>query len=222
MKAFLLAAGFGKRLLPLTVEKPKCLIEVGGKSLLLWNIEKLKASGIKDLVINLFHEGHQIESFFGDGSDFGVRIEYVSEKELLGTGGGAGNALTTIGNEPFVLLSSDVWTDFNFSDLSLDSGILAHLVLVENPEENLRGDMFLEGKMVNSEGKGKNLTFSGLALIDPKLFEEDKPRKYELWKEVLLPASQKSLVTGEFFCGGLININVQEDIEKLDAYLAEE
>ena len=222
MKAFLLAAGLGKRLLPLTVEKPKCLIEVGGKSLLLWNIEKLKASGIKDLVINLFHEGHQIENFFGDGSDFGVRIKYVSEKELLGTGGGVGNALTIIGNEPFILLSSDVWTDFNFSDLSLDSGILAHLVLVENPEDNPEGDMFLEGNKVNTEGRGKNLTFSGLALIDPKLFEEDKLENYELWKEVLLPASQKGLVTGELFCGDLININVQEDIERLDAYLAEE
>ena len=222
MKAFLLAAGLGKRLFPLTVAKPKCLIEVGGKSLLLWNIEKLKASGIKDLVINLFHEGHQIENFFGDGSDFGVRIKYVSEKELLGTGGGVGNALTIIGNEPFILLSSDVWTDFNFSDLSLDSGILAHLVLVENPEDNPEGDMFLEGNKVNAEGRGKNLTFSGLALIDPKLFEEDKLENYELWKEVLLPASQKGLVTGELFCGDLININVQEDIERLDAYLAEE
>ncbi len=222
MKAFLLAAGLGKRLFPLTVAKPKCLIEVGGKSLLLWNIEKLKASGIKDLVINLFHEGHQIENFFGDGSDFGVRIKYVSEKELLGTGGGVGNALTIIGNEPFILLSSDVWTDFNFSDLSLDSGILAHLVLVENPEDNPEGDMFLEGNKVNTEGRGKSLTFSGLALIDPKLFEEDKLENYELWKEVLLPASQKGLVTGELFCGDLININVQEDIERLDAYLAEE
>ena len=222
MKAFLLAAGLGKRLFPLTAAKPKCLIEVGGKSLLLWNIEKLKASGIKDLVINLFHEGHQIEIFFGDGSDFGVRIKYVSEKELLGTGGGVGNALTIIGNEPFILLSSDVWTDFNFSDLSLDSGILAHLVLVENPEDNPEGDMFLEGNKVNTEGRGKNLTFSGLALIDPKLFEEDKLENYELWKEVLLPASQKGLVTGELFCGDLININVQEDIERLDAYLAEE
>ena len=221
MKAFLLAAGLGKRLFPLTVAKPKCLIEVGGKSLLLWNIEKLKASGIKDLVINLFHEGHQIENFFGDGSDFGVRIKYVSEKELLGTGGGVGNALTIIGNEPFILLSSDVWTDFNFSDLSLDSGILAHLVLVENPEDNPEGDMFLEGNKVNTEGRGKSLTFSGLALIDPKLFEEDKLENYELWKEVLLPASQKGLVTGELFCGDLININVQEDIERLDAYLAE-
>ena len=222
MKAFLLAAGLGKRLFPLTVAKPKCLIEVGGKSLLLWNIEKLKASGIKDLVINLFHEGHQIENFFGDGSDFGVRIKYVSEKELLGTGGGVGNALTIIGNEPFILLSSDVWTDFHFSDLSLDSGILAHLVLVENPEDNPEGDMFLEGNKVNTEGRGKSLTFSGLALIDPKLFEEDKLENYELWKEVLLPASQKGLVTGELFCGDLININVQEDIERLDAYLAEE
>ncbi len=222
MKAFLLAAGLGKRLFPLTVAKPKCLIEVGGKSLLLWNIEKLKASGIKDLVINLFHEGHQIENFFGDGSDFGVRIKYVSEKELLGTGGGVGNALTKIGNEPFILLSSDVWTDFNFSDLSLDSGILEHLVLVENPEDNPEGDMFLEGNKVNTEGRGKSLTFSGLALIVPKLFEEDKLENYELWKEVLLPASQKGLVTGELFCGDLININVQEDIERLDAYLAEE
>ena len=222
MKAFLLSAGLGKRLFPLTVAKPKCLIEVGGKSLLLWNIEKLKAYGIKDLVINLFHEGHQIENFFGDGSDFGVRIKYVSEKELLGTGGGVGNALTIIGNEPFILLSSDVWTDFNFSDLSLDSGILAHLVLVENPEDNPEGDMFLEGNKVNTEGRGKNLTFSGLALIDPKLFEEDKLENYELWKEVLLPASQKGLVTGELFCGDLININVQEDIGRLDAYLAEE
>ena len=222
MKAFLLAAGLGKRLFPLTVAKPKCLIEVGGKSLLLWNIEKLKASGIKDLVINLFHEGHQIENFFSDGSDFGVRIKYVSEKELLGTGGGVGNALTKIGNEPFILLSSHVWTDFNFSDLSLDSGILAHLVLVENPEDNPEGDMFLEGNKVNTEGRGKSLTFSGLALIDPKLFEEDKLENYELWKEVLLPESQKGLVTGELFCGDLININVQEDIERLDAYLAEE
>jgi len=99
---------------------------------------------------------------------------------------------------------------------------LAHLVLVENPEDNPEGDMFLEGNKVNTEGRGKNLTFSGLALIDPKLFEEDKLENYELWKEVLLPASQKGLVTGELFCGDLININVQEDIERLDAYLAEE
>ena len=114
MKAFILAAGLGTRLLPHTSKKPKCLIEIDGKPLLLWTIERLKAFGIKDLVINLFHEGHQIENFFGDGSDFDVSIEYVPEKVLLGTGGGVTNALNVLGKEPFVILSSDVWTDFNF------------------------------------------------------------------------------------------------------------
>ena len=222
MKAFLLAAGLGTRLLPYTSNKPKCLIEIDGKPLLLWTIERLKAFGIKDLVINLFHEGHQIENFFGDGSDFDVSIEYVPEKVLLGTGGGVTNALNVLGKEPFVILSSDVWTDFNFCHLSLNSEILAHLVLIENPVHNPDGDMFLDGNLVNLEGKGKSLTFSGIALVDPKLFNRDKKGNYELWTEVFLPASKKGLVTGELFKGDLININSQKDLEKLDAYLAEE
>ena len=222
MKVFLLAAGLGRRLLPHTASRPKCLIDIGGRPLLSWHIEKLKSFGIDDLVINLFHEGEQIENFLGDGSKWGMSIEYVYEKELLGTGGGIGNALSSIGDAPFIVMSADVWTDFKLPNLSLSSDSLAHLILIENPPENPDGDMFLDKVSVNSSSKGRSLTFSGLALIDPKLFIGAKAGKYDLWQEILLPASEKGLVSAEVYGGFLVNINTIEDLEKLDAYLLEE
>ena len=222
MKVFLLAAGLGRRLLPHTASKPKCLLDIGGKPLLSWHVEKLKSFGIDHLIINLFHEGEQIENFLGDGSKMGMSIEYVYEKELLGTGGGIGNALSSIGNEPFIVMSGDIWTDFELSNLSLNNRSLAHLILIENPPENPDGDMFLDEGMVNSSGKGKNLTFSGLALIDPQLFIGAKAGKYDLWQEILLPASEKGQVSAELYGGYVVNINTIEDLEKLDAYLLEE
>ena len=222
MKVFLLAAGLGRRLLPHTASKPKCLIDIRGKPLLSWHVEKLKSLGIDHLIVNLFHEGEQIENFLGDGSKWGINIEYFYEKELLGTGGGIGNALSSIGNEPFIVMSGDVWTDFNFSNLSLNEGSLAHLILIENPPENPEGDMFLDKGKVNSSGKGRSLTFSGLALIDPQLFIGAKTGKYDLWQEILLPASEKGQVSAEVYRGYLVNINTIEDLEKLDAYLLEE
>ena len=220
MKAFLLAAGLGTRLLPYTASKPKCLIEVGGKPLILWHVERLSFFGINHLIINLFHEGQQIEDFLKDGSELGMTIEYVYEQELLGTGGGIGNAINVIGDEPFILISGDIWTDFKLSNLCLESNSLAHLVLLENPEHNSEGDMFLNNGRVNSSSKGASLTFSGLAIIDPQLFNKHKFGRYDLWEEILLPASQKDQVTGELYKGCMVNINTTEDIEKLDAYLS--
>ncbi|SUZ50719.1 uncharacterized protein METZ01_LOCUS3573 [marine metagenome] len=190
--------------------------------MLSWHVEKLKSFGIDNLIINLFHKGEQIENFLGDGSKWGINIEYVYEKELLGTGGGIGNALSSIGSEPFIVMSGDVWTDFDFSNLSLNEGSLAHLIMIENPPENPDGDMFLDKGKVNSSGEGRSLTFSGLALIDPQLFIGAKAGKYDLWKEILLPASEKGQVSAEVYGGYLVNINTIEDLEKLDAYLLEE
>ena len=119
-------------------------------------------------------------------------------------------------------MSGDVWTEFDFSNLSLNEGSLAHLIMIENPPENPDGDMFLDKGKVNSSGEGRSLTFSGLALIDPQLFIGAKAGKYDLWKEILLPASGKGLVSAEVYRGFLVNINTIEDLEKLDAYLLEE
>ena len=109
MKAFLLSAGKGERLLPFTKSKPKSLVEVGGRPLIQWNIEKLKQSGIDKFVINLFYKGNQIEDFLGDGSLWGVEIIYSYESNLLGTGGGIGKTLGIIGTEPFLLISREMF-----------------------------------------------------------------------------------------------------------------
>ena len=85
MKAFILAAGMGTRLSSLNLNLPKPLIRIKGKPLILWNIEKLRDSGIKDIVINIFHKGELIKEFLGDGSEYGVKIQYSEEEELLGT-----------------------------------------------------------------------------------------------------------------------------------------
>ena len=80
--------------------------------------------------------------------------------------------------------------------------------------------MFLNNGRVNSSSKGTSLTFSGLAIIDPQLFNKHKFGRYDLWEEILLPASQEDKVTGELYKGCMVNINTTEDIEKLDAYLS--
>ena len=134
MKAFILAAGMGARLGSLNLNLPKPLLRVKGKPLILWNIEKLRDSGIKDIVINLFHKGEQIKEFLGDGSEYGVKIQYSEEEELLGTGGGIGNSLDLLGKGIFLLISADVWTDLDLNKISLKESKLAHLVLKKNPK----------------------------------------------------------------------------------------
>ncbi len=221
MKVFLLAAGIGKRLRPLTNSLPKPLIEVHGKPIILWSIERLRESGFKDIVINLFYKGEQIKKFLGDGSNYGVKIEYSFEDDLLGTGGGIQKALNLLGDEQFLLVSTDIWTDYNFEKICMPNNSQAHMVLIQNPDSNYLGDAYLNQGLVKITGKGSKLTYSGISLLEPQLFSHINCSKYELWDSVLLPASEENLVTGEVFKGALFNINNIEDIERLDSYLAQ-
>lgn len=87
MKAMLLAAGFGTRLRPVTDHLPKCMVPVAGKPVLQWNIEWLRSQGVLDLVVNLHHSPEAVTGYFGNGSAWGVRLEYSYEPQLLGTAG---------------------------------------------------------------------------------------------------------------------------------------
>jgi MurNAc alpha-1-phosphate uridylyltransferase len=151
MRALLLAAGRGERLRPLTDTVAKPLLEVGGRRLIEWQIEALVRAGICDLVLNTAHLAQQIESTLGDGGRYGARIQYSREgtqaQDALETLGGIVRALPLLGPEPFVVVSSDIVTDFDYRDLfsagaNIASGRFdAHLVLVENPPYHLAGDM---------------------------------------------------------------------------------
>jgi MurNAc alpha-1-phosphate uridylyltransferase len=221
MKAFILAAGKGSRFRPFTLNTPKPLFKIKQKPLIVWHIERLQAAGCKEIVINLSVLGDQIKALLGNGSEYGVEIHYSEEAELLGTGGGVGNALSLLGKEPFILLSGDVWTDFDFGDLSMLPNSLAHMVLTKNLPNSLKGDVVLEKNLVKELGQDVGLTFSGVALISPSLFLNIQKKNYGLW-EVLLPAVKKRQVSGELYEGIILNINTLKEGEKLDALLREE
>ncbi len=152
MKAMVLAAGRGERMRPLTLDRPKPLLEVAGLPLIVHHLHALAMAGFREVVINVSWLGGQIRAALGDGSRYNVRIEYSDEgPEPLETGGGIYRALPLLGPAPFLVLNGDVWTDYPYAKLrgSLRPHDLAQLVLVPNPAHNLRGDFVLsEGRIV--------------------------------------------------------------------------
>ena len=220
-KAFVLAAGQGKRFLPFSERKPKPLFKIGEISLIERNLNNLKNCGVDEVVINIFHLGEKIIDAIGDGSDLGLKISYSIETELLGTGGGIAKAIHLF-TEPFVVVSADVWTDFNFSKLKLDENKLAHMVLIKNPVSNKGGDVSIEDSMVIPKEEGPTFTYSGISMLSPELFHTSELDKSELWEEILLPASKNGLVSGEIYGGLLDNLNSLKEAEKLDALLSGE
>ena len=220
-KAFVLAAGQGKRFLPFSKKIPKPLFKIGEVSLIENNLNNLKKCGIGEVVINVFHLGEKLIDAIGDGSDYGLKISYSIETELLGTGGGIANVIHLF-KEPFIVLSGDVWTDFDFSNLKLEDNKLAHMVLIKNPISNKEGDVCFKDGIVFPKGEGPTFTYSGISMLSPELFHSKKIDKFELWEKILFPTAKDGLVSGEIYDGLLDNLNSLEDAEKLDALLTEE
>lgn len=223
MKVMLLAAGKGTRMLPLTLERPKPLLEAGGRSLIEHQILKLREAGFRDFVINHAWLGEKLEAALGDGSALGVRIQWSPEGEPLETAGGIVRALPLLGSEPFAVVNADIWTDYPFARLlqGLPAARLARLVLVPNPAHNRKGDFCLaaDGSLLRREtAAGTSLTFSGIAVYDPQLFAglEEGPRPL---LPVLLDAISRGWACGEQFAGTWIDIGTPERLADLDTLL---
>ena len=169
----ILAAGLGNRMRPLTNHKPKPLLEVKGKPLIVYHIEKLAAAGFSEIIINIAHLGFMIPEALGNGSKWGIKISYSDEQEegALESLGGIVKALPLLGTEPFLIVNADVWCDYEF-DVNFDlHGKSAHLILVDNPNHNVNGDFGLENScaIVSSSVQ---YTFSGVGYYDPILFKD--------------------------------------------------
>ena len=169
MKAMILAAGRGERMRPLTDLLPKPLLAVGGKPLIVHHIEKLKAAGVTELVINHAWLGHKLVESLGDGSALGVTIHWSAEESALETAGGIVQALPLLGAEPFLVINGDTWLDLDYHTLVSQplGDDLAHLWLVPNPPQHPSGDFALEGGRVMDTPA---FTFSGVGLYDPAAF----------------------------------------------------
>jgi MurNAc alpha-1-phosphate uridylyltransferase len=213
----ILAAGRGERMRPLTLEKPKPLLEVGGKPLLVWHVERLAAAGIRELVVNLSWLGDRIPAALGDGTRYGVRLQYVDEgPEPLETGGGIRNALHLLGDGPFVVVNGDVWTDAPVPPLPAP-GRLAHLVLVRNPEHHPRGDFALECGECRLEGPRRH-TFAGVASYRPELFASLPAGRFPL-KPILDRAIHSGRATAELHGGRWTDVGTPARLVALDAEL---
>ena len=219
MKAMLLAAGRGERLRPLTDHTPKPLLKVGGQALIVWQLEKLKCAGISEVVINLAYLGEQIETYLGNGSAWGLTIEYSREPAgALETAGGIRQALDWLGNAPFVLANADVWTDFDFALLPVHCHSLAHLVLVENRPHHPQGDFgLLEGRVTPSGEP--NRTYAGIGIYAPGLFESLARGVRAPLAPLLRAAIDKGAVTGQLWTGQWIDVGTVERLEEADLAL---
>ena len=222
MKAFLLAAGRGKRLKPLTNEIPKPLIDISGKPLIQYKLEALKEIGVRDVVINISYMKERFHEQYLNWKSLGMNIELSYEEDLLGTGGGIGKVIDFFNDQDFIVCSSDVWTEYDFNNLHLSKPFLGHLVLVNNSDLNPEGDVSLVEDVVYPKVEGDSYSFSGIALLNPVLFKEVEEKSYDLWKRVLKPAVLDGKISGEVFEGSHININTIDDLQKIDGYTHEE
>ena len=219
MKAMILAAGRGERMRPLTDHTPKPLLKVGGKSLIVWHLERLAKAGFKEVVINHAHLGEQIEQALGDGSVWGLSIRYSPETTALETAGGIANALPLFGDAPFLVVNGDVFTEVDFGALQLVSPNLAHLVMVDNPPQHPDGDFVVDSGKVTNQGNHK-LTFSGIGIYHPALFVDVERGQAAKLAPLLRSAMIKGLVTGEHYQGVWHDIGTPERLSFLDKQLS--
>jgi len=216
MRAMILAAGRGERMRPLTDTLPKPLLEVKGKPLIVYHIEKLARNGFKEIVINLAHLGYKIPETLGDGSKWGVKILYSDEQKEGGleTLGGILKALPLLGDEPFLVVNGDVFCEYEFDSTFELKGSTAHLILVVNPPHNHKGDFCLDGSDVSNKGKN-TFTFSGIGYYNPKLFQSlelQKSRLGPLLREVI----EKHEVSGELFRGRWYDIGTPKRLQEIN------
>ncbi|CAH0650681.1 nucleotidyltransferase family protein [Pseudomonas juntendi] len=221
MKAMILAAGKGERMRPLTLHTPKPLVPVAGQALIEYHLRALAAAGVREVVINHAWLGQQIEEHLGDGGRFGLRICYSPEGEPLETGGGIFKALPLLGDDPFLLVNGDVWTDYDFTRLQAPLQGLAHLVLVDNPGHHGRGDFRLaDGQVVDGDDAPGTLTFSGISVLHPALFAGCQAGAFKL-APLLRQAMAAGRVTGEHYRGHWVDVGTLERLAEAERLIGE-
>lgn len=215
MIGMILAAGRGERMMPLTKNTPKPLIKVKDLALIEHSINALKKANITNIVINIAYLGEQIKTHLGNGSKFGVNIQYSDESNnALETAGGIIKALSLLGDKPFVVVNSDILCDYDVSQLTLPIGALAHLLLINNPVHNPKGDFSLSNHQITTK-KGATYTFSGIGIYHPDFFKHHTHVKGKIpLYPLLTEAIANNQLSGEHFDGYWQDIGTPHRLEK--------
>jgi MurNAc alpha-1-phosphate uridylyltransferase len=237
VRALIFAAGLGERMRPLTDHTPKPLLEAGGKPLIAWHLEKLATAGVDEVVINTSWLATRYPAVLGDGSRWGLRLHYSYEGDTpLETGGGMWHALGLLrdprdADAPFLAVNGDIWSDYDFARLPRTRAGAAHLVLVDNPPQHAGGDFALDADgRVDATGAPR-LTFSGIGLYRPALFDDWRqvlgdsadaartPPRFPIGP-LLRAAMARGRVTGEHHRGRWTDVGTPQRLATLDADLS--
>ncbi|MFM0036167.1 N-acetylmuramate alpha-1-phosphate uridylyltransferase MurU [Paraburkholderia strydomiana] len=228
-KAMIFAAGRGERMRPLTDACPKPLLEVAGKPLIVWQIERLAQAGFQTIVINHAWLGAQLEAALGDGSRWQVELRYSAEHEALETAGGIAQALPLLeddgASDVFVAVAGDVYADFDYAALDARARQLKaqpapamHLVMVPNPPFHPTGDFALVDGVLSLDAQPR-LTFGSIGLYDTRMFH-DLPRGT---RRALTPYYRETiargLASGELYEGLWENVGTAAQLQDLDQRL---
>lgn len=212
----ILAAGYGKRLRPLTDHIPKPLVPVGGKPLIVHHLEKIANSGISEVVINLGHLGSKIPEFIGDGSNWGLSINYSDEgPDPLETGGGMTKALPLLGSDTFMLVNGDVWCDLDYRTIpqKLAKKDQALIYLVKQPSWRDRGDFsLLNNRVIESENP--EYLYAGIALYHPSILNGARVEKFSIVPRLKKAISQNR-VSGILYNGEWDDVGTPERLEAI-------
>jgi MurNAc alpha-1-phosphate uridylyltransferase len=194
------------------------LIEVGGKPLLAWHLERLRQAGIRDVVINVSHFAALIRERFGDGAAYGLALHWSHEPQALETAGGIAQARPLLGEAPFLLVNADIWCDFDLSGLAAMSlgARLAHLVLIPNPRHNVAGDFSLDGERVGNDAAPR-YTYSGIAVLAPALVSDVRSGDKAPLAPLLRFAAGRGAVTGELHRGAWHDAGTEERLAELQS-----
>ncbi len=214
----ILAAGRGERMRPLTDKTPKPLLCAGGKPIIQHTIEQLVSAQFTEIVINIAHLGQQIKDSIGNGNQWGASITYSDEgKTGLETAGGIINALPFLGEVSFLVVNGDIATNYDFSILQNKKIDLAHLVLIPNPSHHPEGDFHLSTTGQLAEQGVPKLTFSGIGVYNPVLFNKVILGKIKL-VTLLRKAIASNQVSGEKFNDFWMDIGTPQRLIDLDTY----
>jgi len=211
----ILAAGRGDRLRPLTDEIPKSLVKVRGQSLLDRHLENVRSAGIETVVINLGWLGDKIVEHIGAGESYGLDVNYSQEGEnILETGGGIHNALPLLGEDPFLVVNADVYTDMPVPNIFLDEKHLGHLVMVPTPDYREHGDFNIEDGLIRNSAAAAH-TFSGVAIYRPEFFNGCEAGRFPL-APMLREAADRGQLSGSLYEGLWADIGTLERLETID------
>jgi MurNAc alpha-1-phosphate uridylyltransferase len=215
-KAMIFAAGRGERMRPLTDSTPKPLLRVEGRMLIEHHLGKLADIGVREVVVNISHLAAQFPAALGDGSRWNLTIHYSDEgPQPLETGGGILHALPLLGEAPFIVVSADIVSDYDYARLPAEPAGLAHLVMVPNPDFHPRGDFCLDGSGLNEEGRGERLTFGNIGVYRAELVAAATAERFKL-----LPMFQRAMrdgrLSGERHDGFWRNLGTPAQLAELE------